>query len=284
MLQVRALTKRYPDGTVALDNVDLDVSRGEAVVLLGANGSGKSTLLRCVTRLLEPTSGTVTFDGHEVMQAEADELRDIRRRVGVVFQHINLVDHVSVLSNVLHGQLGSDGRVRQWFAPTATREARDRAMTCLQRVRVDAFAGRRADQLSGGQRQRVALARMLMQEPELVLADEPVAALDPRAGREVMDLLWRVVEEDGLTLLCTLHQLDLARTYGRRIVGLRDGRKILDRTADELTDRDTAALYDHEDQHDPDDPTDPVDREPSSPAEQPARVPDLAAVELERDL
>jgi len=291
LLQVRALTKRYPDGTVALDDVDLDVSRGEAVVLLGANGSGKSTLLRCVTRLLEPTSGSVTFDGREVMHAEAAELRDIRRRVGVVFQHINLVDQVSVLSNVLHGQLGRDGRARQWFAPTATREARDRAMTCLQRVRVDAFAGRRADQLSGGQRQRVALARMLMQEPELVLADEPVAALDPRAGREVMDLLWRVVEEDGLTLLCTLHQLDLARNYGRRIVGLRDGRKVLDRTADELTERDTAALYDHDEPDDPDEPdqpTDPVDREPSSRVEQrpdqPARVPDLAAVERERDL
>ncbi|MFP3907639.1 MAG: phosphonate ABC transporter ATP-binding protein [Acidimicrobiales bacterium] len=245
MLQVRSLTKHYPDGTIALDHVDLDLARGEAVVLLGANGSGKSTLLRCVTRLLEPTSGTVSFDGVEIMKAKPVELRDIRRRVGMVFQHINLVDQLSVLSNVLHGQLGRDGRARQWFAPAATNDARDRAMSCLQRVRVDRFAARRADQLSGGQRQRVALARMLMQEPDLVLADEPVAALDPRAGREVMDLLWQVVEADGLTLLCTLHQLDLARAYGRRIVGLRDGRKILDRTSDQISVQDTVALYDH---------------------------------------
>lgn len=246
LLRTEGLTKRYPDGTVALDGVDLSVERGEAVVLLGSNGSGKSTLLRCLTRLLEPTSGTVTIDATNVTAADAVQLRQIRRRVGMVFQHINLVEHVSVLSNVLHGCVGRDHSPRQWFAPMASRDARSQAMECLRRAGVDEFASRRADQLSGGQRQRVALARMLMQEPEIVLADEPVAALDPRAGREVMDLLWRVVEEDGLTLLCTLHQLDLARTYGNRIVGLKSGRKIVDRTGD-LMDTEITVLYDVDD-------------------------------------
>ncbi|MCA1782229.1 MAG: phosphonate ABC transporter ATP-binding protein [Dermatophilaceae bacterium] len=246
MLETEALTKRYPDGTVALDGVDLVVPSGAAVVLLGSNGSGKSTLLRCSVRLLEPTSGSVRIGDVDVVTADARELRRVRRGVGVVFQHINLVDHVSVLSNVLHGQLGRDGRPRQWFAVSASRDARARAMHCLERAGVADFAARRADQLSGGQRQRVALARMLMQEPTMVLADEPVAALDPRAGREVMDLLWEIVEEDGLTLVCALHQLELARAYGERIVGLRAGRKILDCSKDELTEADISALYDRD--------------------------------------
>lgn len=248
MIQAQGLTKTYADGTVALDRVDLLVPRGEAVVLLGSNGSGKSTLLRCLTRLLEPTSGEVRIGAVDVVSAGPRELRAVRRRVGVVFQHINLVEHVSVLSNVLHGQLGRHGSPRQWFGITATRESRVRAMDCLDRVRMAEFAGRRADQLSGGQRQRVALARMLMQQPEVVLADEPVAALDPRAGHEVMDLLWSIVDEEGMTLLCTLHQLELARTYGQRIVGLKDGRSVVDRSLADFGEDDIALLYDRPDE------------------------------------
>lgn len=250
MITVEQLEKRYPDGTLAVAGVDLRIQQGESVVLLGANGSGKSTLLRCMTRLIEPTGGRVMIGGSEVGAMDEEGLRALRRRVGVVFQHINLVDHISVLSNVVQGNLGEDGRARQWFGWSATNEVRERAMDCLERVRVAEFAGRRADQLSGGQRQRVALARLLMQRPEIVLADEPVAALDPRAGREVMDLLWRIVDEDGLTLVCTLHQLDLARHYGRRIVGLRDGRVMLDGQNAAIDDATIAALYQHDDQHD----------------------------------
>lgn len=247
MIDIAQLVKRYPDGTVAVDGVDLRIEDGESVVLLGANGSGKSTLLRCMTRLLEPTAGHIRIDGKDIGVMGAEELQALRRRVGVVFQHINLVDHISVLSNVVQGNLGDDGRPRQWFGWSATSEVRERAMHCLERVRVAEFAGRRADQLSGGQRQRVALARLLMQRPAIVLADEPVAALDPRAGREVMDLLWRIVDEDGLTLVCTLHQLDLARHYGRRIVGLRNGRVMLDGENEAIDDATIAALYRHDD-------------------------------------
>lgn len=243
VISTKGLTKRYPDGTLALRDVDLNVAEGEAVVLLGSNGSGKSTLLRCLTRLLEPTSGTVHLGGVDVTAADRSTLRAVRRQVGVVFQHINLVDHISVLSNVVQGNLGHDGRARQWLAPTATSAVRDQAMACLERVRVADLATKRADQLSGGQRQRVALARLLIQRPDVVLADEPVAALDPRAGHEVMDLLWEIVEQDGLTLVCTLHQLELARAYGRRLVGLRDGQQIIDGDLATLDDDELAALY-----------------------------------------
>jgi phosphonate transport system ATP-binding protein len=243
VLSIRELTKRYPDGTRALAGVDLDVAGGEAVVLLGSNGSGKSTLLRCITRLLEPSSGRITLGGIDVTAADRAGLRALRRQVGVVFQHSNLVDHVSVLGNVLHGRVGTDPAPRQWFAVTATTEARDAAMAALARVRLDHLAGRRADTLSGGQRQRVAIARALAQRPQLVLADEPVSALDPRAGREVMDLLWHIVAEDDLTLVCTLHQLELARSYSRRLVGLRDGTVRFDGATGALDLDDLTALY-----------------------------------------
>lgn len=243
MLRIRGLTKRYPDGTVALDDVDLDVAAGEAVVLLGANGSGKSTLLRCVTRLLEPSAGRISIGATDVTAADRSTLQDVRRQVGVVFQHSNLVEHVSVLSNVLHGRVGTDRSPRQWFAATATAAAREQGMDALARVRLDHLAGRRADQLSGGQRQRVAIARALAQDPQLILADEPVAALDPRAGREVLDLLWHIVNEDELTLVCSLHQLDLARRYSRRLVGLHQGAVQLDAPTAELDAADLAGLY-----------------------------------------
>lgn len=243
MISVHQLSHQYSDGTLALDGVDLSVDRGEAVVLLGSNGSGKSTLLKALTRLLEPTSGNITVDGVDVTTAGTRELRDLRRRVGMVFQSINLVDQVSVLSNVIHGGLGRSSSPRNWFAWTAPQDSRELAMGCLHRVGLEQFASRRADQLSGGQRQRVAIARLLMQEPTVVVADEPVAALDPRAGREVMDLLWSIVAEEKLTLVCSLHQLELAESYGDRVVALKNGRLTLDDRIGALSRGELSALY-----------------------------------------
>ncbi|MFC5928929.1 phosphonate ABC transporter ATP-binding protein [Cryobacterium melibiosiphilum] len=243
MIGVRGLAHRYPDGTQALDGIDLAVATGEAVVLLGHNASGKSTLLKALTRLIEPTAGAITLDGTDVIAAGPRELRDVRRRVGTVFQSINLVDQVSVLSNVIHGSLGRQSSPRNWFAWMAATDTRDEAMECLERVGLAPFAARRADQLSGGQRQRVAIARVLMQRSRIVLADEPVAALDPRAGREVMDLLWRIVTEEKLTLVCSLHQLELAESYGDRVVALKNGRLLLDGRIGDLSRDDLAALY-----------------------------------------
>ena len=243
MISVPGLAHRYPDGTQALGGIDLDIATGEAVVLLGHNASGKSTLLKALTRLIEPTEGSITLDGTDVIHAGPRELRDVRRRVGTVFQSINLVDQVSVLSNVIHGCLGRQSSPRNWFAWMASTSTRDEAMECLDRVGLGPFAARRADQLSGGQRQRVAIARVLMQRSRIVLADEPVAALDPRAGREVMDLLWQIVTEEELTLVCSLHQLELAESYGDRVVALKNGRLLLDGRIGDLSRDDLAALY-----------------------------------------
>lgn len=242
-IEITGLVKDFPNGARALSGVDLRVEAGETVVLLGANGSGKSTLQKCLTRLVQPTSGQVRVLGTEVHSASKREISMLRREVGVVFQKINLVRELSVLTNVIHGSLGRVRSSRNWFSLTARDEQRAEAMEALDRVGLAHLAARRAEQLSGGQQQRVAIARMLMQRPSVVLADEPVAALDPRAGQAVMDLLWEVTAEQGLTLICTLHQLGLARTYGHRVVALREGQVERDTLISEIADQQLEGLY-----------------------------------------
>lgn len=245
-LSVSNLCKRFPDGTQALKDVSFEVTPGERVVLLGANGSGKSTLMGCAVRLEEATSGSVSIGGIETTKARGRRLREVRRGVGTVFQQFHLVGNLSVFHNTLHGALGRNRGPRGWFPATAPAGERRRAMECLERVDLDHLAERRADTLSGGQQQRTALARMLMQDPQLVLADEPVASLDPTAGRKVMDLLWEIGHERRMTVVCTLHQLDLALDYAERIIGLKDGRVVLDRPVAEVDRRELEALYDRE--------------------------------------
>ena len=243
VIRVTGLNKTYRNGTKALQDINFSAQAGETVVLLGANGSGKSTLQKCFNRLVEPTSGSVKVLGTEVTTAGKRELAQVHRQIGMVHQRINLVRELSVLTNVIHGSLGRVSTPRNWFAATACAEQRDEAMEALDRVGLADVAHRRAEQLSGGQQQRVAIARMLMQRPKIVLADEPVAALDPHAGRVVMDMVWDITAEHNLTLICTLHQLELARTYGNRIVALRDGRLDLDGPIAELADHQLEGLY-----------------------------------------
>lgn len=245
-LEAQDVRVRFPDGTVALDGVDLGVRPGERVVLLGPNGSGKSTLLRCAVGLQRASSGTISVGDVEVTSARGKRLRGVRSRVGFVFQAFNLVGNLSAFHNALHGSLGRSRGPRSWFPATAPAEERERALACLGRVGLERFAARRADALSGGQQQKLALARMLMQDPEMILADEPVANLDPRAGREVMDLMWELARERNLTVVCTLHQLDLAKRYGERLVGLRGGRVALDGRPRDLDDEVLGRLYGEE--------------------------------------
>ena len=228
MLQLKQVSKAFHSGTKALSSVDLTVQKGELVILLGHNGSGKSTLLRTVGGLESLTSGEILIDGRSISQANGKELRQLQKEMGNVFQKFNLIPNISVFQNVLFGALGRHPSVITTFHPFAKKELRESAMHCLERVGLGHLASRRADQLSGGQQQRVAIARMLIQEPTVVLADEPIASLDPKAGIEVMDLLIEVAQEQGLTLICTLHQLDLALTYGNRFVGLNNGKIVLD--------------------------------------------------------
>ncbi len=227
MLELKHLTKVYEGGVRALEDVNLTVQEGEFLVIIGLSGSGKSTLMRCINRLVEPTEGQVIYQGVDVTAASPEELRLVRRRIGMVFQHFNLVRRSTVLTNVLSGRLGY---VNAWksllhqFPP----EEVERAMQNLRRVGIAEKAYARADELSGGQQQRVGIARALMQEPEMILADEPVSALDPATSHSVLRYLEEINRDDGITVLCNLHFLDLARRYGTRIIALKEGRLIFD--------------------------------------------------------
>jgi phosphonate transport system ATP-binding protein len=224
-LAVRGLVKTFRNGTVrVLDGVSLSVVHGERVALVGANGSGKSTLLRCALRLLEADAGTVAIDGRDLSALRGRELRAARRGVGFVFQKHNLVPRLSVLTNVLHGALARGLSFRAWRQSFAPAPERALALECLSQVGLSHLAARRAGELSGGQSQRVAVARALMQQPTMILADEPVASLDPVAGDEVMELFARLCREQGITLVFVSHHLDHALRYAERLVALRAGR------------------------------------------------------------
>ncbi|WP_328810439.1 MULTISPECIES: phosphonate ABC transporter ATP-binding protein [unclassified Rhodococcus (in: high G+C Gram-positive bacteria)] len=241
VVSARDVTKTFGT-TTALHNVNLDVLRGEMLVLLGLSGSGKSTLLRCINGLHPITSGAITTLGSRVDLASRRSAREVRKDVGFVFQHFNLVGRLSCLENVLVGGLGRL-TVPRYGAATYPKAMRAEALRCLDRVGLADFAERRADTLSGGQQQRVAIARTLMQRPSIVLADEPVASLDPENAGVVMDLLQRVCTEEKLTVVCTLHQVDLALGWAHRLVGLRDGEVVLDRPAAGLMREDIMPIY-----------------------------------------
>jgi phosphonate transport system ATP-binding protein len=245
VIRVRELSKRYPGGIVGLDGVTLDVGAGEFVALIGSSGAGKSTLLRCLNGLVTPTAGAVSVDGRPVTGASREDLRSVRARVGFVFQQFNLLKRQSVLDNVLVGTLS---RVDTWRSLLGRFPAREleRARRSLGRVGLAGLEDRRADTLSGGQQQRVAIARALVQEPRVLLADEPMSSLDPALSRSVMELLRDINREDGLTVIASLHVLDLAVTYGRRIVGLRAGRVVHDGPAAALTQAVAEAVFDGE--------------------------------------
>jgi phosphonate transport system ATP-binding protein len=233
-LQVRGLSKRFDRARAVLTDISLEVGKSQAVALIGANGAGKSTLLRACLRLIEPDTGEIRLLGQDVRSLGPETLRRLRGRVGFVFQRHNLVPRLAVLSNVLHGAVGRQSGPRSWFHGLAPRALREEAMGCLERVGLSGIASQRADQLSGGQSQRVAIARALMQRPEIMLADEPVASLDPAAGEEVMDCFLSLSRREGLTLVFTTHNLQHAIDYSDRVVGLRDGRLTIDAPSSSL--------------------------------------------------
>ena len=241
-LEVRGLVKRFGSAPPILDGVDLRVPHGQSLALLGSNGAGKSTLLRCCLRLVE-SEGEVRVLGQDVRGLGRRQLRALRSRVGFVFQRHNLVPRLSALTNVLHGAQSRRHGPRAWFQGLAPRDLREEAMRCLELVGLGPMAGQRADRLSGGQSQRVAIARMLMQRPDFVIADEPVASLDPAAGEEVMRLLVRLLRERDLTLIFISHDLRHAVEFADRVIGLRGGRIELDGPAAEQDPGRLAEIY-----------------------------------------
>jgi phosphonate transport system ATP-binding protein len=235
VLRVVNLSKVYDDGTVALRNVSFEVPAGQFLAIIGLSGSGKSTLLRCINRLIEPTDGEIWWNNVKLSHITGEELRRSRRRIGMIFQHFNLVDRSSVLTNVLSGRLG-------YVNPLASILGRfpkadlNRAFANLDRVGIRNKANNRADELSGGQRQRVGIARALMQEPEIMLADEPVASLDPSLAHSIMRYLQQINREDGITVLCSLHFLDLVQQYGTRAIALNEGELVFDGPPNQIDD------------------------------------------------
>jgi phosphonate transport system ATP-binding protein len=227
MLKVENLTKVYDDGTVALRNVSFEVPDGAFMIVIGLSGSGKSTLLRCINRLVEPTSGHIFWDGVDISTVKGDELRQVRRKIGMIFQQFNLVKRSSVMTNVLSGRLGYLNPMWSLFN-RFPREDRDRAVNALKRVGLLEKARNRADALSGGQQQRVGIARALMQEPKMILADEPVASLDPVLAHSILGQLESLNKEDHLTVICSLHYLDLVQRYGTHVIGLRGGKLVFE--------------------------------------------------------
>ena len=248
MLEIKNLTKVYDDGTVALKNVSFKVEDGEFLIIIGLSGSGKSTLLRCINRLIDPTEGDILWDGVNLAKLEGEELRAARRKIGMIFQHFNLVKRSSVLTNVLSGRLGYSPTM-QSLLHRFSKNDQENAWAALSRLGIEDQAIKRADELSGGQHQRVGIARALMQEPELILADEPVASLDPVLAHSILNYLEQLNQEDQMTIVCSLHYLDLVQRYSTRVLGLREGEIVYRGTREQIrsmTDEEFKEIYGEE--------------------------------------
>lgn len=246
MLNISNLSKRYPTGDEALKKVTLDIPDGQVLALIGPSGAGKSTLIRCVNRLVQPSSGSIKLNNTELTILSAGALRTQRRRMGMIFQEYALVERLSVMENVLSGRLGYVGFWKSWFRRFPRSDISE-AFRLLDRVGLMHMADKRADELSGGQRQRVGIARALIQDPELLLVDEPTASLDPKTSRQIMRLIRELCEERGLAAIINIHDVMLAQMFAERIVGLRFGEIVYDGPPDGLTPDVLTDIYGEED-------------------------------------
>ncbi len=244
MLEIKNLTKIYDNTVLALDDVSFTVPQGQFLAVVGLSGSGKSTLLRCINRLIEPTEGQIILDGVDITAALPEDLRRIRRRIGMIFQHFNLVQRSKVITNVLSGRLGYTNPMWSLLNRFSSSDV-EMALKQLERVGLKEKATARADELSGGQQQRVGIARALMQEPAIMLADEPVASLDPVLAHSIMQYLEQLKEEN-ITVICSLHFLDLVQRYADRAVALKDGKVVFDGRPDEIDDKRFEEIYGEE--------------------------------------
>lgn len=246
MLEIRDLEKRYPTGDLALNGVSLTVPPGQVLALIGPSGAGKSTLIRCINRLVEPSSGSVLLSGEDITRLKPGGLRRARRKIGMIFQEYALVERLTVMENVLSGRLGYTGFWRSYLRRFPQSDI-DRAFQLLDRVGLDAYVDKRADALSGGQRQRVGIARALMQNPDLLLVDEPTASLDPKTSRQIMRLITELAGEHGVAAIINIHDVSLAQQFARRVVGLRQGEIVFDGGPEALDESVLTTIYGEED-------------------------------------
>ncbi|PXW86642.1 phosphonate transport system ATP-binding protein [Pseudogracilibacillus auburnensis] len=242
LIQFKNVSKIYPNGTIGLKNINLQIEDGEFVVIVGLSGAGKSTLLRSVNRLIEISEGEISIHGESITKAKGNELYRIRRDIGMIFQNFNLVKRSSVMRNVLSGRVGYHSTLRMILG-LFPKQDKELAIEALKRVNLVEKAYVRADQLSGGQQQRVSIARALAQEAKIVLADEPVASLDPLTTKQVMEDLLRINQELNITMIVNLHSIDLAREYATRIIGLKDGEVVFDGPVIEATNDTFTSIY-----------------------------------------
>ena len=246
MLRLENLTKRYNTGDLALQGVDLEIPDGQVLALIGPSGAGKSTLIRCVNRLVEPTDGSATLNDENLTKLSSRALRRARRRMGMIFQEYALVERLTVMENVLSGRLGYVGFWRSYFRKFPKDDVRE-AFRLLDRVGLLEMADKRADELSGGQRQRVGICRALIQNPDLLLVDEPTASLDPKTSRQIMRLINELCAERGLTAIINIHDVLLAQMFSQRIVGLALGKIVYDGSPEGLTPEVLTQIYGEED-------------------------------------
>ncbi len=234
------VSKIYSTKTKALDSISFDLKEGEFVAIIGSSGAGKSTILRCMNRLIEPTSGQILFEGVNVLDLSKKDLRKVRTKVGMVFQHYNLVERLSVFENILHGRLGHKATIAGILGKYTEDEKR-KAFELIKLLGLEEQAYKRCDELSGGQKQRVGIARSIMQEPKLIMCDEPIASLDPSSSKVIMDYLKDINDKMGITCLVNLHQVDVAINYATRVLGVKDGKIVFDGPTDKLT---TSKIHD----------------------------------------
>lgn len=242
LLEIQNLKKVYSDGTTALQGVDFKVNEGEFVVVIGSSGAGKSTLLRCINRLVEPSEGSVMFNAMDTTKANQTQVRKLRREVGMVFQSFNLIQRVSVLRNVLNGRLGYMNPLTGMLGMYSKSDVEE-AKKILFRLGLHEQMYKRADELSGGQQQRVGIARALSQRPKLILADEPIASLDPVTSETIMSHLHTICQEDGITCVVNLHQVEVAKKYASRIIGIHKGTVAFDGKPNQLSDNEISHIY-----------------------------------------
>jgi phosphonate transport system ATP-binding protein len=242
VLSIKHLSKSYVPGKPVLTDIDLEVTERGITAIIGPSGTGKSTLVRCINRLVEPTSGSIEFEGHDLVRLKRGELRDARRHIGMVFQEYNLVERLTVMENLLSGRLGYVSAWRAWRRKFSAGDIA-RAFELLDVVGLAGFSNQRADSLSGGQRQRVGIARAVMQQPSILLADEPTSSLDPKTSVEIMQLLADIARQRGIPVLINMHDVELAKRFADRIVGMAGGRIVFDGPPRHLTDDTLKIIY-----------------------------------------
>jgi len=242
VLSIKHLCKSYVPGKPVLTDIDLEVTERGITAIIGPSGTGKSTLVRCINRLVEPTSGSIEFEGRDLVRLKRGELREARRHIGMVFQEYNLVERLTVMENLLSGRLGYVSAWRAWRRKFSAEDTA-RAFELLDVVGLAGFTNQRADSLSGGQRQRVGIARAVMQQPSVLLADEPTSSLDPKTSVEIMQLLADIARQRGIPVLINMHDVELAKRFADRIVGMAGGRIVFDGPPRQLTDDTLKIIY-----------------------------------------